>query len=107
MSDIKGIMVTLIREFMVCNGSINKGIKGVYGCVTVVCLRHTLVRCIWTVLDWTAFGMSSTMSVLVMSLFSLHGVYVVPFAILGTLKQLAFHLAHQLTSVIKNFRKTF
>ena len=51
MSDINGITVTLIRElneFMVCNGSINKGIKGVYGFVTVVHLRHTLVRRIWT-----------------------------------------------------------
>jgi hypothetical protein len=35
-------------EFMVCNGSINKGIKRVYGSVTVVHLRHTLVRRIWT-----------------------------------------------------------
>jgi hypothetical protein len=42
-----------------------------------------------------------------MTLFSLHGVYFVPFAILRTLKQLAFHLARQLMSVIKNFRKTF
>jgi hypothetical protein len=51
MSDINGITVTLIRElkeFMVCNGSINKGIKGVYGFVTVVHLRYTLVRRIWT-----------------------------------------------------------
>ena len=31
-----------------CNGSINKGIKGVYGSVTVVHLRHILVRRIWT-----------------------------------------------------------
>jgi hypothetical protein len=51
MSDINSIMVALIRElkeFMVCNGSINKRIKRVYGSVTVVHLRHTLVRCIWT-----------------------------------------------------------
>ena len=31
-----------------CNGSINKGIKRVYGCVMVVRLRYTLVRRIWT-----------------------------------------------------------
>ena len=51
MSDINSITVALIRElreFMVCNGSINKGIKGVYGSVTVVHLRHTLRRRIWT-----------------------------------------------------------
>lgn len=30
------------------NGSINNEIRGVYGCVTVVCLRHILIRCIWT-----------------------------------------------------------
>jgi hypothetical protein len=108
MSNINSATVALIRElkeFMVCDGSINKGIKGVYGCVTVVCLRHILVRRIWTAwiflypleapysigrlsfLGWTAFGMSSSMSVLVMTLFSLHGGYVVPFTILGTLKR--------------------
>ena len=51
MSDINSITVALIRElmkFIVCNGSINKGIKRVYGSVTVVHLRHTLVRHIWT-----------------------------------------------------------
>jgi hypothetical protein len=58
-------------------------------------------------LGWMAIRMSSTTSVLVMTLFSLHGGYVVPFAILGTLKHLVFHLAHQLTSVFKDFRKTF
>ena len=60
-----------------------------------------------SVLGWTAFGMSSTMSVLVMTIFSLHGGYVAPFVILGTLKHLAYHLACQLTSIIKDFRKTF
>ena len=59
------------------------------------------------VLGWTAFEMSSTMSVLVMTVFFLHGGYVVPFVILGTLKHMAFHLACQLTSVIKDFKKTF
>ena len=51
--------------------------------------------------------MSSTTSVLGMILFSLHDGYVVPFAILGTLKHLAFHLAFQLTSVIKDFKGIF
>ncbi len=52
MSDINGITVALIRElreFMVCNGSINKRIKGVYECVMVIHLWHTLVRRISTV----------------------------------------------------------
>ena len=51
--------------------------------------------------------MSSTTSVLEMTLFSLHSGYVVPFAILGTLKHLAFSLAFQLTSIIKDFRGIF
>jgi hypothetical protein len=29
------------------NGSINKEIKRVDGCVMIVRLRHTLIRCIW------------------------------------------------------------
>ena len=120
MSDIKGITVALIRESMVCNGSINKGIKcngrsskAYFGTSYLddldfsILIRSPPFRGRLSVLGWMAFGMSSIMNVLVMSLFSLHGVYVVPFAILGALKQLAFHLARQLSSVIKNFRKTF
>ena len=51
MSDINGITVALIKElkeFMVCNNSINKGIKGIYKCVTIIHPRHILVRRIWT-----------------------------------------------------------
>ena len=95
---------------MVCNGRSSKAYFGTLyldGLDFSILIRSPPFRGRLSVLGWTAFGMSSTMSILVMTLFSLHGVYVVPFAILGALKQLAFHLARQLSSVIKNFRKTF
>ena len=102
MLGINGVTV-VFRGFYGC---VTVVFRGFYGCVTVVHLRHILVRRIWTThfsilirsppfqgrlsaLGWTAFGMSGAPSTLEMTLFSLHGGYVVPFSVLGTLKHLA------------------
>ena len=107
MSGINGVTVVFKGVYVCVTVTLVRKLREFYGCVTVVHLRHTLVRRIWTThfsilirsppfqgrlstLGWTAFGMSGAPSTLEMTLFSLHGGYVVPFSVLGTLKHLAF-----------------
>ena len=107
MPGINDVTIVFKRVYGCVTVALVRKLRESYGCVTVIHLRHTLVRRIWTthfsilirsssfrgrlsVLGWRAFRMSDAMSILEMTLFSLHGGYVVPFAILGTLKHLAF-----------------
>jgi hypothetical protein len=107
MSSINGVTVVFRGVYEFVTVALVRKLMEFYRCVTVVHLRHALVRHIWTThfsihirsppfqgrlsaLGWTAFGMLGATSTLEMTLFSLHGGYVVPFSILGTLKHLAF-----------------
>jgi hypothetical protein len=107
MPGINGVMVVFKGVYGCVTVALVRKLREFYDCVTVVHLRHTLVRRIWTThfsilirsppfrghlsaLGWTAFGMPGAISFLEMTLFSLHRRYVVPFAILETLKHLAF-----------------
>jgi hypothetical protein len=107
MSGINGITVIFKGVYGCVTVTLVRKLREFYGCVTVVHLKHTLVRRILTThfsilirsppfqgrlsaLGWTAFGMSSAPSILEMTLLFLHGGYVVPFSVLGTLKHLAF-----------------
>ena len=107
MSGINGVTVVFKGVYGCVTVTLVRKLREFYGCVTVVHLKHALVRRIWTThfsilirsppfqgrlfaLGWTAFGMSGATSTLEMTLFSLHGGYAVPFSILGTLKHLAF-----------------
>ena len=107
MSGINGVTVVFKGVYVCVTVTLVRKLREFYGCVTVVHVRHVLVCRIWTThfsilirsppfqsrlsaLGWTAFGMFGATSTLEMTLFSLHGRYVVPFSILGTLKHLAF-----------------
>ena len=107
MSGINGVKIVFKGVYGCVTVALVRKLREFYGSVTVFHLRHVLLRRIWTThfsifirsppfrdrlsaLGWTAFGMSDATSILEMTLFSLHGGYVVPFFILGTLKYLAF-----------------
>ena len=94
MSGINGVTVAFRRVYGCVTVALMRKLREFYGCVIVVHLRHVLVRRIWTThfsilirsplfQGRTAFGMSSVTSTLEITLFSLHGGYVVPFPYLG------------------------
>jgi hypothetical protein len=106
MSGINDVTVIFKGVYVCVTVTLVRKLREFYGCVTVVHLRHTLVRRIWTThfsilirsppfqghlsaLGWMAFGMSGAPSTLEMTLFSLHDGYVFPFSVLETLKHLA------------------